>query len=293
MNDVVCSPVSYWNRWLLAFAMLWLLAYSYLAPHPLELANQNWYLIVIGFVGAVIGNLTAVGGGIVFIPVMIFLLHIPPVQALKLAIISQAFGMTSGAIGWFNAKKVDTNLLWMAVPGLLIGSTISTLLIHPSPLLVKGVFGPVSILIGIISLITMRGWKSLPSKIGTSWMSASLVVISMLGGLITGWVAIGEGEIVAAFLMLCYGLSSERSIGLGVVLLSINSVYLALLHICFMGGLPWEMGAFTVLGCVFGARLGPYIGQKISHKSLKVAFATIAISDGALFIYQFLLRGKR
>jgi uncharacterized membrane protein YfcA len=278
--------IRYWNPWLLAFLMVWTIAYSVIAPHPLELANQNAYLIVVGFIGAIIGNITAVGGGLIFIPVMIFVCHVPPVQALKLAILSQVFGMTSGAIGWFHRGKIQPSLLAAAIPGLLIGSTISTLVIHPSAMLVKGIFGPVSIMIGVIALVMLgkTGSKdSIPSK-----ALVPLVLVSMVGGLITGWVAIGEGEIVAAFLMLVYGLHSERSIGLGVALLSINSIYLAILHTCFMGGLPWEMGAFTGLGCVFGARLGPYVAQWISQKTLKVCFATIAITDGLIFVAQFL-----
>ncbi len=279
----------YWNRWLVAFAIAWLIAYLAIAPNPVQLAEQNYYLIGVGIIGAIIGNVTSVGGGLVFIPVMIFILHVPPVQALKLAILSQVFGMTSGAVGWFQRGKVPTKLFWMAVPGLLIGSTISTMVIHPSAILVKGIFGPVSVLIGVLSIILIgrQGTKEkLPSNVGLP-----LVFVSMIGGLITGWVAIGEGEIVAAFLMLAYGLSSELSIGLGVALLSINSIYLATLHTIFMGGLPWAMGAFTGLGCVFGARMGPYITQWISHKTLRICFAVIAITDGILFVIQYAMRG--
>jgi len=65
--------------------------------------------------------------------------------------------------------------------------------------------------------------------VGTSCKrpQSRLCLISLLGGLITGWVAIGEGEIIAAFCMLAYGLDANRAIGLGVVLLSINSILLA------------------------------------------------------------------
>ena len=276
MTTSTGAPMRYWSPWLGAFVLAWLGAYVALAPHPAELAAQNGYLVLVGLAAAFIGNITAVGGGLVFIPVAILVLHLPPVQALKLAILSQCFGMTSGAIAWAGRGKVPTRLFLAAAPGLLVGSTISSLVVRPSAILVKGVFGPVSVLVGVIILAD----RALPA----------LFAVSVLGGLVTGWVAIGEGEIVAAFLILVYGLAPERGIGLGVALLSLNSIFLAVLHMRFLGGLPWELGAFTILGCVFGARLGPWVSQRVSQKFLKLAFAAIAITDGLIFTVQFALR---
>ena len=110
--------------------------------------------------------------------------------------------------------------------------------------------------------------------------------MSFLGGLVTGWVAIGEGEIVAAFCMLAYQLDANRALGLGVVLLAINSVFLALLHALVFGGVPWDMAIFTMLGVLWGGRLGPFVAQWFSLRTAKKVFAVIAILDGALILLQ-------
>lgn len=114
-----------------------------------------------------------------------------------------------------------------------------------------------------------------------------LFIIFFIGGLITGWIAIGEGELVAALLMLVYGMDAAICIGLGVLLLSINSIYLTLLHHFLLGGIPWNIAAFTGLGCVFGARLAPYLSRRSNPMVLKTIFACIAICDGILFIVQY------
>jgi hypothetical protein len=54
--------------------------------------------------------------------------------------------------------------------------------------------------------------------------------------------------------MLAYGLNAKMAIGLEVVLLSVNSLLLAFIHIFYYGGIPWEMAAFTMLGVLFWAR---------------------------------------
>jgi uncharacterized membrane protein YfcA len=284
-------PMLYWSWWLPLFGLAWLAFFFSAFPQPLTLFQQNWALIFVGIAGAFIGNITAVGGGLVFVPAMIFVYHLPPVVALKIAIATQSFGMTSGAIGWLRRGVVSLDALKFTIPGLLIGSTISSLVIHPNALLVKGLFGPVSILIGLITLFLHQRHRHNEKHSIPDSAKIPLFIVSLIGGLITGWVAIGEGEVIAAFLMLAYKINSSRSIGLGVVLLSINSIYLAIIHNFFLGGIPWNFAAFTILGAVYGARLGPYISQWINPQILKIGFAAIAIIDGTIFLLQFLLMG--
>ena len=79
-----------------------------------------------------------------------------------------------------------------------------------------------------------------------------IVLVSFIGGMITGWVAIGEGEMIAASCMLAYGLNAHRAIGLGAVLLSLNSLILAFIHALYFGGVPWDMAVFNLLGVLWG-----------------------------------------
>jgi len=280
------KPFPYLTPWLLVFTGAWLAIYLIFFPEPGALAAKNWELQDVGVIGANIGNITAIGGGLVFIPVLMFVYNADPVSALKLAFVTQAVGMTSGASGWLRRGAVPLRLLRWTVPPLVIGAMIATFLIRPQPMLVKGLFGPITIIAGILTLLTMDrkgGLTDLPTR--ANWPDGEF---NLLGGMITGWVAIGEGEIIAAFCMLAYGLSATNALGLGVVLLSINSILLALVHSLFIGGVPWDMAIFTMLGVLWGGRLGPWLAQWISMHSAKRVFATIAIADGTLILLQAL-----
>ena len=70
------------------------------------------------------------------------------------------------------------------------------------------------------------------------------------------------------------------------VLLSVNSIVLALVHSLIYGGVPWDMAVFTMLGCLWGGRLGPYVAQEWPRMNLKRFFAWVAVLDGALIIFQ-------
>lgn len=280
----------YWSWWLLLFLLAWVAGVFSLAPHPMSLIEKNWIFIPVGFGGAVLGNISAVGGGIVFIPVIIFLFKLPPVIALKIALASQSFGMTSGAIGWIQKRVVPFRALKLTVPALLLGSSVSSLVIHPNALLIKLLFGPVSILLGVLTMVLSRKvTRREPRRDIPANCAVPLFVMAFVGGVITGWIAIGEGELVAALLMLAYGVDVTVCIGLGVLLLAINSIYLTLLHHFWIGGIPWDIAVFTGLGCVFGARLAPYLSRHAHPMVLKAVFASIAIGDGILFIVQYLI----
>ncbi len=281
------AKLRYWSPWLLGFAVVWCVTYFTLAPHPAELLARNWFYIPVGLAGAVIGNITALGGGLVFIPVLIFICHVTPVMALKTSIITQSFGMTSGALMWNKSAKIPWYIVPWAVPGLLLGSTISSLVVQPNAALVKGLFGPVSIALGGLLLLSLRHQHRTDAWNG--WTKLTVVLASTVGGLITGWVAIGEGELVAACLMLLFGYSAEMAIPLGVCLLSVNSIYLAVIHSAVLGGVPWDIAAFTLLGAVFGARLAPLCARLVNAQALKSTFAAVAILDGLLFLLQFFL----
>lgn len=287
VSPVSTNRLKYWSWWLPLFAAGWVVVLYTAFPQPTDLFQRHWPLILVGVGGALLGNATAVGGGLVFIPVLIMVYQVEPVQALKLSLATQAFGMTSGALGWLRRGVVPLTVLGWCTPALLLGATIGTLLIHPSGLLVKALFGPVSILVGLLTLYlvnrpghgdTIPGRAALP-----------LVAVALVGGLLTAWIAIGEGEIVAAFLMLAYGLRADRGIGLGVVLMALGSIYLTLLHQVSFGDIPWDKALFTLLGAVYGARLAPYLTQNLNPRTLKLIFAGIAIADGAIFSLQSFL----
>jgi uncharacterized membrane protein YfcA len=274
----------YWTPGFAVFAAAWLAAWWLGFDDPLGVAREHGFLVLVGFAVAIVANATAIGGGILFIPILVFGYGLAPALAVKLSIAGQAFGMSSGAIAWLRRGVVPRSALRAAVPPVLLGATVSSLLFQPSPALVKSIFGPVSIALGALALSLLD-----PPAERDEPPAAALLplrVVAFAGGCVSGWVAIGAGELAAAFLMLVHHVRADRSIGLGVVLLSAASIWLCAIHVFFLAGIPWEMAAFLVLGTVFGARLGPWIAQYVPPRRLKLLFGVVAIADGVLFLVQ-------
>ncbi|HEU4716655.1 MAG TPA: sulfite exporter TauE/SafE family protein [Bacteroidia bacterium] len=278
------QPARFFSPFLLILTAAWLIIYLFIFPDPAGLFLENWPIILLAVAAAIVGNMTAIGGGIIFIPVFMFIYHVNPVSALKLTFVTQAVGMTSGATGWVQRKTVPLKLLKWTIPSLILGSVVSTFFIHPQTMLIKSMFGPVSFFVGMLTLV-LAGRKSSGDDLPPKAM-LPVFLVSFIGGLITGWVAIGEGEIIAAFCMLVYGLDTNKSVGLGVVLLSVNSILLALVHALYFGGVPWDLAMFTIPGVIWGGRLGPFLAKRTSATVMKRIFGWIAMLDGLLITLQ-------
>ena len=52
----------YWSWWLVVFVAVWAGFYFYFAPEPVALFQKNWIFILVGVIGAFLGNISAVGG---------------------------------------------------------------------------------------------------------------------------------------------------------------------------------------------------------------------------------------
>ena len=282
----------YWHPLLGVFLLGWLAVLCLAFPAPGQLALRHGPLILVGLRGATIGNATAVGGGIVFVPAMMLLYDLDPVASLKLALVVQAFGMSSGAIAWLRRGAVGLGSparnAWITIAS-VGGALFGALALAPSPATVKGLFGPVSIGIGLVVLLMLRrrGERETPP---TSHLWA-IAVAALVGGVLTAWVAIGVGEVLAAVLILLSGLLPARAVGFGVVQLAACSVALALVHALVLGGVLWELAVFLIPGAVLGGRLGPIVAAAAGPRRLKLGFACVAIAHGCLFVWQSVAAG--
>lgn len=263
---------------------------------PLSLLQQNAIITPIAFVAAAFANATAVGGGFLFVPLFIYGYGLAPIAALQLSLATQAFGMTSGAVGW-SKSFIDRGALLVGGFSSLVGMWLGTVFWQIPAESIKPLFGWVSLFIFAAILIEVKlGKDNKNTSANFSFDGASLGygVAALFGGCITAWTAIGVGEFVALYLMFVYRMRIQTAIGTGVAVLAIDSIAGFVFH-SVQGGIRWDLLMFTVPGVVlggfFGARAGRYVeqkffnAQKLAVKSsgmspLKWVFSLIVFVDG-------------
>ncbi len=116
-----------------------------------------WTALPAGFVIATLATLVGIGGGILWMPYLIFLAHLSPAQAIVTSLIIQVGGMGSGSIAVIRAKKTDLRFsLFLAVcafPGVPVGVWISRFVPADSIVFILGV---ACLIIGLVFVYTQE-----------------------------------------------------------------------------------------------------------------------------------------
>ena len=254
---------------LLAIAIVSISSIIFLVPmNTTSLIDSRWYITIAAFFAALIANATAIGGGMVFVPIFIYGFGLSSLSSVKLSLATQSFGMSSGALGWGRAS-IDRAAFIVGGSASLVGVCLGTYLWDVPSELVKPVFAYMSIL--IVLALVLEGfygnYGTARSEIEYKGIDAKLVglvVIGAIGGIITSWIAIGVGELIALYLLLVYRTRVETAIATGVAILAIDSILGFMLHID-LGGIPWDMLIFTIPGVVFGGYAGGKLGRSMDE----------------------------
>lgn len=286
MNNVF-SNHSETRVWLKILIAILLVASCYF------LFGKKIILTLIAFIAASVANATAIGGGFLFMPLFIFVYQLAPPLALKLSIATQAFGMTSGALTW-GRKYIDKSAFLIASTASILGVWLATYSLAVPSGYIKPLFAIISLGVFIALVVEIRlKVTDQQQKVNFTLNTASIfyVLAALVGGLVTGWTAIGVGEVVALYLLFFYRLKLDKAIGTGVAVLAVSSIAGFIFHID-LGGIPLELLMYTVPGVILGGRYGVkaamYIesnfkqpsSEKLYKKSpLKLIFAVVILID--------------
>lgn len=258
----------------------------------IELLNQPLGYVFLGsFVGILLG-LTGSGGGIVAIPILVFLLKLNLIEAIPISLMTVC---VSAYIGTFIGLK--NNLVkYKAVLLMFITSLITTpigmYIAHQTPqeylmmifiiLLVGGIKAMIS-KIRPSNLEDLAKDKEVPCKINERrwiiWNKKTFGLFSLIGliiGFFSGLLGAAGGFVVVPTLSKISKFTMEEitATSLGVVALvgTANIIFSAT-----NGFVNWDIGIwFTAGGCI-GMFVGSLFSSKISQKALQVIYIAISV----------------
>jgi len=267
---------------------------------------QSWpilvALVVTGVFAGLLAGLFGVGGGIVIVPVLYFLLQsfgVSPESAMIIATATSLATIVPTSISSIKAhhKKgnIDTALLKYWAGFILVFAVLGSLLAHN----VKG--GVLTLMFAIIALLVALNmlfragaeapFKQLPGKFGQSIMA------SLVGGL-SVMIGIGGGTIGVP-LLTSFNVKAHKAVGTAAVfgfLIALPGV-LTLLSI---GSTPADapVGTFGLVNLpaflliipltILFAPVGASVGAKLNPKQLKRAFAVVLMITSLRMLYQVL-----
>lgn len=266
--------------------LLWLSPTSW--QHILDYALFS----LLGVLGAIFANSTGAGGGVIFIP-FFNQLAFTEQQAIATSFAIQCFGMTAGAITWshFYKQQKTPFKLWQGYKRIIfittIFSAVGLWLVYLWPLKAQTSlshsFSWFSLILGAAILCSMLlSTQKTTSKL-TSYDWFAFVLIGFFGGMITAWLSVGVGEILAIYLIL-RRFDIMMAVATAVVV-SAFTVWIGIAqHTLVQFDVYWQVVVFAGPGAVLGGVLAKTLVTYLSARKLKIFFSFWLLLTGFLGI---------
>ena len=236
--------------------------------------------ILIGFVVGTLIGMTGVGGGVLLLPVLIFVLRVPPIVAVG----SDALFNFVTKIGssWVHLskgtvrKKVVVALATGSIPGSILGVS---LLGHLRTVYGTGVNTFITTTVGIllICIPTLLLFQSriedhVAHRSPTLQSFAGMSAIGLLAGFLVGMTSVGSGSIIMMLLLLFYSFSPKVMVGTDIVHAVILTGVTSLLHFRLGNIDPYLVGSLLI-----GSIPGGLLGSQLEHASSCPVVETVAL----------------
>lgn len=274
-------------KFIIVFLILWVVVLLSSSHALIELIDYVLFSFL-GTLGAIFANSTGAGGGVVFIP-MFTKLNFTEQQSVATSFAIQCFGMTAGAITWWNHYKTEkTDLrLWQGFRRIISVTCIASIvglysvfynqINSPASLHVS--FSYFSLILGFFIILTiylMKGQRERSTLYPIDYIA--IIFIGLFGGAVTAWLSVGVGELLVIYLLL-----RRFDISMAVaaaVIVSAITVWAAIAQV--QSQVYWQVVLFAGPGAVLGGIFAKTVVMHLSATKLKLFFACWLLISGAI-----------
>jgi uncharacterized protein len=244
--------------------------------------------ILIGFIVGTLIGLTGIGGGVLLLPILIFVLRVPPM----LAVGSDALFNFVTKIGsaWVHVRKgtikrrVVMCLASGSVPGSILGVS---LLGHLRTVYGNGVntfittaVGILLILVPTVMIFQRKIEEHVAQRKPTMKSIVGMAFIGLLAGFLVGMTSVGSGSIIMMLLLLFYSFPPKMMVGTDIMHAVILTGVTSLMHFHIHNIDPYLVGAL-VIGSIPGGLVGSHLSTRMPTVWLRRILCTVLLATGA------------
>jgi uncharacterized membrane protein YfcA len=248
--------------------------------------SSYWIAFPSGILIATVSSIAGIGGGIIWMPLLLLIFKLNPETAVLTSLLIQSFGMGSGTLAYLRRRQVDTRLarliLLTTIPGILAGSFLTP------------IFSPAQIemVLGLMTLITAFLFVSLNQRYDDTGLKCIenerirpyLPLISLMS-MISGMLSLSIGEWLIPLMQGKMNLRMSTAIATSITTIFGISLLGALFHLGLGGRPEWRVLAWAAPGVFLGGQLGPRISDLINERILKELFIFLLTLVGIHLIY--------
>jgi uncharacterized membrane protein YfcA len=248
--------------------------------------------ILIGFlVGTLIG-MTGLGGGVLLLPLLIFVLKVPPMLAVGSDAVFNFF--TKIGSSWVHLskgtvrRKVVLALAVGSIPGSIAGVSLLGHLrkVYGAGVntLITSAIGLLLVCIPTLLLFQTRIEEHVASRAPTMKSFVGMSVIGLLAGFLVGMTSVGSGSIIMMLLLLFYSYAPKVMVGTDIVHAVVLTGVTSVMH-WRIGNVDPRLVASLLIGSVPGGLLGSYLSTRVPVLWLRRILCAVLLATGARMLW--------
>ena len=249
-------------------------------------------VLLLGLVVGVLVGLLGIGGGVVLVPAMVYLLHYDQhlAQGTSLFILLPPIGL--GALLEYRKQgQVDWRAgIYCALGFLLGGYGGGHVAVHTASRNLHGIFGFFLMLSAVLLWEKTRGTPT-PARAANDVTAPSYIrssgifLAAAFCGVAAGMVGIGGGVLLVPLLGLLFGFSQHRAQGTSLVALIPPTGLLAFLTYAQAGEVSWKTGLLLIPGVFVGGILGGKLSRRLRGVRMRQVFAALMLLLGVWQVF--------
>ncbi|MEW6351713.1 MAG: sulfite exporter TauE/SafE family protein [Thermodesulfobacteriota bacterium] len=233
----------------------------------------EWTAFPAGFVIATAATLTGFGGGILWMPYLVYLAKLEPAQAVVTSLIIQVGGMASGSIAVIRTRKIDFRLSLYLAAGSFVGVPVGVWLsrfIPPESLVF--ILGVGCLAIALVFVYLQESFGNAYVKRVSLRLAAPYLWLATLFSVFTGILSMGIGDFLVPILRNRLRLTMEAAMGTCLVVMAMNAALAATLHVMIGDTYALNTILWAIPGVLIGGQVGPRLAGRIEDQTLKEIF---------------------
>lgn len=252
-------------------------------------------LLSLGLIGGFMSGLLGIGGGIIMVPLLLYVPAMLGVGTLTMKTVAgitsmqSFFGALSGAIGHKRYNRISMPLALAVGGSTTLGSLVGSLAsVNLSSETILMVFASMAMVAAVMMLIPNRESGPEADVENLRFNKALAVTVGLVIGLLSG--IIGQGGAFLFVPAMLYILRIPTRITIGTTLaVGIVSSAAVLIGRAGTHQIPYFMSAVLVVGVLIGAQLGSILSQKTPRRLLRGVLSILIAVTAAKIWYELLL----
>ncbi len=243
--------------------------------------DQLWF-IPLGFAAGILGSIIGFGGGVIAVPVLIFL-GLTPTAAASNSLFAALSNATASTISYSKQKRIEYSLGiklgLLSTPGTILGAVVST---DVAPDIFKILFGLV--LIASAVYIFLRKKLEAKKKTISKQMIIFVIGASFFAGIISSFFGIGGGVVFVPLMVVGMGMAMKKAAPTSQMILLFASLSGVIVH-SFLGHPDFLQAGFLAIGSFIGGLVGARLSVNIKERYLQILVCVVILIVAAKFFF--------